>query len=184
MPAEARGDPSAAAACALLKALWLPDPTAAFEVLRGSFGIAGGGSGSGGGGKDAAVAALAARIAGRLRSRVAAVLPRAFSRLPLPRAAELLGFSVDQGGEGESSIVSFVAGKPGWEVTSDGEGAGKVLVLSRPVALAAATAKRETRAAPASEATTAAAASGAAASAEEELSKLASYVLQLEAGVA
>ena len=167
LPPASREQPAAAAAFALLQALWLPDPVAAWGVLRSSFGLHGGG-GDGGGATtaDPALAALAARVASGLRSRVAAVLPRAFSRISLPKAAALLGFSDEEA----AAFGAFVAGQVGWEVSEN------VLSLPRPSSAAAAAAASVAFAA------SAASAAAALAASEDELSKLSKYILQLEAG--
>jgi len=169
LPAASREQPSTAAAFALLQALWLPDPVAAWGVLKAESSSFGGG--------DGALAALAARVASGLRARVAAVLPRAFTRLPLAKAAALLGF--EEGEQGASAAFeAFVAGKAGWEVVS-----GSVLALPRPdafVSSSAAAAAPPPPSAPSSAAARSAAA--ALAASEDELAKLSKYILQLEAG--
>lgn len=149
-------------------------------MLRSSFGVGVGGSGGSGAtvaSEDPALAALAARVAAGLRSRVAAVLPRAYSRLPLPRAAALLGFIAEEGGEGAAAAFeALVAGQAGWAVSDD----GTALSLPRPVAAAAAAGVGV--APSAASAASAAAAAAALADSEDELAKLSKYVLQLEAG--
>ena len=143
-------------------------------MLRGSFGVGGSGGGVAAAAAASAevveppLAALAARVAVGLRSRVAAVLPRAYSRLPLPRAAALLGFAESE----EAAFASFITEQTGWAVA---EGA---LSLPRPSSAPAA--------APAAAAAVAAggapSAVAALAAGEDELAKLSKYILQLEAG--
>ena len=141
-------------------------------MLGDSFGVGGGGGGGGGGAvaADPALAALAARVASGLRARVAAVLPRAFSRLPLPRAAALLGFPAGTV-EGAAAFEAFVAGQGGWEACD-----GALSLPRPPVAALAAPSSAGASAA------SAAAAAAALTSSEDELAKLSKYILQLEAG--
>lgn len=95
------------------------------------------------------------------------MLPRAYSRLPLPRAAALLGFAESE----EAAFASFITEQTGWAVA---EGA---LSLPRPSSAPAAAPAAAAVAAGGAPSAVAALAAG-----EDELAKLSKYILQLEAG--